>query len=103
MARRRRKHGRKHTGDHRPLDVGRLMNYTTYETADNGMEFTVRQISAGQKEYVCPACNGLILIGESHVVAWTEDSWFGSEAGQQARRHWHTSCWKANGRRALGW
>lgn len=103
MARRRRAHGRKHSGEYQPLDVSRLMNYTSYETADNGMEFKVHQVRAGRKEYVCPACQGLIFVGEAHVVAWTEDSWFGAEAGQRARRHWHTSCWKAKGHQATGW
>lgn len=106
MARRRRKHGRKHTGEHKPLDVEQLMNSAgavRYEIADNGMEFKVLRIQAGRKEYVCPACNGVIMVGESHVVAWTEDSWFGAQAGQQARRHWHTSCWQAKGRYATGW
>ncbi|PKZ89604.1 ATP/GTP-binding protein [Trueperella bernardiae] len=78
------------------------MNYTHYETADNGMEFKVHTIRAGTKEYVCPGCNGIIMVGESHVVAWTEDSWFGPQAGQEARRHWHTSCWRAKGRRSTG-
>ncbi len=103
MARRRRRHGRKHMGEYKPLDVDRIMSYTSYQTADNGMEFKVRQVRSGRKEYVCPACNGLILVGESHVVAWTEDSWFGAEAGQAARRHWHTSCWRAKGHLAIGW
>ncbi|MFP7696903.1 ATP/GTP-binding protein [Trueperella sp. LYQ143] len=86
-----------------PLNIERLMGYTRYEMADNGMEFTVRHIRAARKEYVCPGCQGRIMVGEAHVVAWTEDSWFGPTAGQEARRHWHTSCWKARGHQATAW
>ncbi|MEW6974337.1 ATP/GTP-binding protein [Trueperella pyogenes] len=86
----------------RPLNPERLMNHTHVETADNGMEFKVHKIRAAAKEYLCPGCHGAIRVGEAHVVAWTEDSWFGAQAGQEARRHWHTACWRAKGRHALG-
>ena len=48
MARRRNKYQR----EVQPLDPDRLMNYTHYETADNGMQFKVHKIRAGVKEYV---------------------------------------------------
>lgn len=99
MGRRRNKYER----EFRPIDPDRLMNYTHYETADNGMEFKVHRIRAAAKEYVCPGCNGIIMVGQAHVVAWTEDSWFGARAGQEARRHWHESCWRAKGHLSTGW
>lgn len=101
MARKRRQN--KYQREVCPLETERIMNYTHYDTADNGMQYTVHHIKAAQKEYVCPGCGGVILVGEAHEVAWTEDSWFGREAGQAARRHWHTSCWNARGRRQPLW
>lgn len=74
------------------------MNYTHYEDV-GGLQYKVHRIKSGKKEYLCPGCQGVILVGESHVVVWTEDSLFGAEAGMAARRHWHTNCWNARGRR----
>ncbi len=94
---------KKYSREFKPLETDRLMNYTRYEIADNGMEFKVHHIRSAKKQYVCPGCNGIIMVGEAHEVAWTEDSWFGADAGAANRRHWHTSCWKARGRRRPQW
>ncbi len=83
----------------RPLDSLRLMGGKRYETGADGLEYQVVRIVRGTKPYVCPGCNGIISVGEAHEVAWTEEHWFGAQAGQQDRRHWHTSCWQARGRR----
>lgn len=74
------------------------MGGRTYETGPGGFEYIVQRIPRARKVYYCPGCNGVIVPGESHIVAWTEEGWFGKEAGQRDRRHWHTSCWKAFGR-----
>lgn len=87
---------------YKPLDIDRLTNYTHTEIVDNGMEFKVHFIRSAAKQYLCPGCNGIISVGEPHVVAWSEESWFGAKAGQEARRHWHTSCWKSRGHLATG-
>ncbi len=81
------------------LNTERLMGYTHREIGTDGLEYKVHQIRSGQKVYLCPGCNGTISIGESHVVAWTEEGWFGAEAGARDRRHWHSGCWNARGRR----
>lgn len=69
-----------------------------YEDGRDGTQYKVHNISRGTKEYVCPGCNGIILVGESHVVAWTEDTILGAQFGQDNRRHWHNSCWRHRGR-----
>lgn len=89
---------KKYQREVRPLNTEAIMGYTHTEMGADGFEYKVHHIVSGKKEYICPGCNGVILVGESHEVAWTESGWFGVEAGQAARRHWHTSCWRARGR-----
>lgn len=45
------------------------------------------------KNYRCPGCDHEIRPGTQHVVTWPEDE-------PDDRRHWHTACWTARGRRA---
>ncbi|MGI8665385.1 MAG: hypothetical protein ACR2N4_05065 [Jatrophihabitans sp.] len=61
-----------------------------------GEEYRVRQVSgagsAGQ--YRCPGCDQLLAAGIAHVVAWPAH-----DLAATNRRHWHTGCWQARGRR----
>lgn len=82
----------------RPLNVQAILGYTRTELGADGFEYRVHHIQQGRKKYICPGCDGVIMPGEAHEVAWTEECWFGVEAGQEARRHWHTSCWNGRGR-----
>jgi len=54
----------------------------------------VRSVSgAGHgKGYRCPGCDQLMPGAQPHVVAWPEGR-------PDDRRHWHTACWSARGRR----
>jgi hypothetical protein len=66
------------------------------ESAPDG-EWQVRQVPGAQatKVYRCPGCDHEIQPGVPHIVAWPAldpDS-------VQDRRHWHTGCWAARGRR----
>ncbi|NLI03976.1 MAG: ATP/GTP-binding protein [Actinomycetaceae bacterium] len=79
------------------------MGYTTRETTPDGIEFKVHHIRSAAKEYICPGCNGVIPVGQAHVVAWTDEHFFGAQAGQRERRHWHTGCWNSRGRRGQHW
>lgn len=90
---------KKYGREPKPLDTRRLMGYTTFEEGADGREYKVHEIARGAKEYVCPGCNGMIAIGEKHVVVWTEEHIMGAHAGARERRHWHSSCWRARGRR----
>ena len=52
---------------------------------------TVRSV-AGDKTYLCPGCMHEIRPGVSHVVVVEEED-------VEARRHWHTECWRRELRR----
>lgn len=60
-------------------------------------DWVVRRISGAgaTKTYRCPGCDQEIRPGVPHVVAWPADR----SAGEDDRRHWHTPCWNARGRR----
>lgn len=66
------------------------------EEHDDG-EWVVRRISgaASTKTYRCPGCDQEVRPGTPHVVAWP----FDRPGGEDDRRHWHTPCWSARGRR----
>ncbi|HTY73054.1 MAG TPA: hypothetical protein VMI11_11610 [Actinomycetes bacterium] len=68
------------------------------ETHPDG-EWVVRRItgSSSTKTYRCPGCDQEIRPATPHVVAWPLDE--GSDRSSE-RRHWHTPCWSARGRRA---
>ena len=46
----------------------------------------------GQKEYRCPGCDHMVRAGIAHLVVVPSDD-------VDARRHWHTECWKRELRR----
>jgi hypothetical protein len=50
--------------------------------------------------YRCPGCEQEIRPGMSHLVAWPLGPV--QPAGPALRRHWHTACWSARGRRDPG-
>jgi hypothetical protein len=62
----------------------------------DGLDYVVRRVtgSASTKPYRCPGCDQEIRPATPHVVAWPADD---TEAAD--RRHWHSPCWAARGRR----
>jgi hypothetical protein len=56
----------------------------------------VRRVAgtASARAYRCPGCDQELRPGTPHVVAWPE-------GGPDDRRHWHTACWDARGRRGV--
>ncbi len=46
------------------------------------------------KAYRCPGCDQLLPAGQPHLVAWPQGS-------PDDRRHWHSACWTARGRRGV--
>ena len=85
---------------HVPLDMERLRSVPRSEAGPGGT-YRVQEVKAREKTYTCPGCGGGISIGTWHVVAWPEDPLIG--LGVEARRHWHSGCWKARfGRRPFG-
>lgn len=60
-------------------------------------EWVVRRVtgSAATKPYRCPGCDQEIRPATPHVVSWPADR----AEGLAERRHWHSACWRARGRR----
>ena len=48
----------------------------------------------GGRPYRCPGCDQELRPASPHVVAWPEGR-------PDDRRHWHTACWQARGRRGV--
>jgi len=63
-----------------------------------GTEWNVQPVSAMQaaKDYVCPGCGQIIGQGIAHIVAWRADGVLGDAADLEARRHWHSHCWRVS-------
>jgi len=59
-------------------------------------DHVVRSVAgtASAKGYRCPGCDQLLPGGVPHVVAWPQGR-------PDERRHWHTACWAARGRRGV--
>ena len=79
------------------LDRGRALGGVERRERHSDGEWFVRQVSgAGSgRPYRCPGCQGEVLPGVPHVVAWPADG----IGGIDSRRHWHTTCWAARDRR----
>ena len=57
--------------------------------------YAVRQVAGTPgRTYRCPGCDQELPSGRPHVVAWPEGR-------PDDRRHWHTPCWAARGRRGV--
>jgi hypothetical protein len=58
--------------------------------------YVVRSVAgtASARPYRCPGCDQELRPGNPHVVAWPEGR-------PDDRRHWHTACWTARGRRGV--
>jgi hypothetical protein len=53
--------------------------------------YDVRQVT-GDKDYRCPGCDHLVRAGTWHLVIVPKDD-------VEARRHWHSECWRRELRR----
>ncbi|GAA2187357.1 hypothetical protein GCM10009786_11930 [Leucobacter alluvii] len=78
------------------VDVTRLAHGGARTESRAGTEWFVRDIPSqrAEKAYVCPSCRIEIPPGQSHVVAWRADDFFGDEAAVRDRRHYHAHCWR---------
>ena len=58
--------------------------------------YVVRRLagSGSTRTYRCPGCDQELPPRVPHVVAWPEGR-------PDDRRHWHSSCWDARGRRGV--
>jgi hypothetical protein len=80
--------------------ASRVLGYDRLETGPDGREWAVRAVTgqAAVKVYRCPGCDHEIRSGQPHLVVWPKDEY---GQGVHDRRHWHTPCWNARGRRAF--
>jgi hypothetical protein len=53
--------------------------------------FDVREVG-GDKPFRCPGCDHQVRVGVRHLVVVPQDD-------PDARRHWHTECWRSEIRR----
>ena len=68
--------------------------------------FVVRSVAGTPgRTYRCPGCDQEIRPGTPHVVTWPAyprdsdlEPW-DTDSAADLRRHWHTTCWRARGRR----
>jgi len=96
MPRSRRSTKRPYGAEHVELDLDRATGGRTSQSAPDG-EWVVQKVRGSDREYRCPGCDQLVAPGTPHVVAWRSDGLFGEAVDD--RRHWHSSCWQARGRR----
>lgn len=74
-----------------PLDLDRVNGGTRTESR-GGRDYAVRALSGTHptKVYRCPGCQQEFSGAVPHVVVWPTDGLLGPDA----RRHWHTPCWR---------
>lgn len=60
-----------------------------------GRAWNVQPVAgSAEKTYTCPGCGLEIGLRVEHVVVWRADGVLGDAADLEARRHWHTHCWR---------
>ncbi len=89
---------RPYAAEHVPLDLERVRGGRSTEDAADG-SWTVQRVGGSERTFRCPGCDQEIAPGTPHVVTWAADGLFGAEAALADRRHWHSTCWTARGRR----
>ncbi len=58
--------------------------------------YVVRAVAgtASARPYRCPGCDQELTAASPHLVVWPDGR-------PDDRRHWHTACWSARGRRTV--
>ncbi|MFP7759921.1 hypothetical protein [Marisediminicola sp. LYQ134] len=75
-------------------DIANALRGRATVESKRGRSFTVQQVPASTKTYVCPGCSLAVTPGTAHVVVWRADGLMGEADDLAARRHWHTHCWR---------
>ena len=89
-----RKRGSSGHSDHG--DLSRLLDGWRRTEVRRGREWNVQPVgeASAVKSYTCPGCGGVIAPGVAHLVVWRADGVTGDAADLEARRHWHSGCWR---------
>jgi hypothetical protein len=98
MPRSNRPRGRRREPVEEPDDLSRLLaGWKRTERRRTGL-WNVQPVGGGrgEKAYTCPGCGRDIAPGTPHLVAWRADGPLGDTSDLEARRHWHTHCWKVS-------
>ncbi|QDZ14074.1 hypothetical protein [Humibacter ginsenosidimutans] len=79
-----------------PDGLSRMIDGWRRTEVRRGREWNVQPVSgaSAQKTYTCPGCGGIVAQGTAHLVVWRADGVLGDAADLEARRHWHTACWR---------
>jgi hypothetical protein len=87
--------------DEPALDLARAIGGAPRREAGPDGESFVRRVAGGAagRSYRCPGCDQVVGGDQPHVVAWPADGPRSDAAALGDRRHWHTPCWAARGRR----
>ncbi|GAB3802098.1 hypothetical protein GCM10028798_18670 [Humibacter antri] len=83
-------------GHHEYGDLSRLLDGWRRTEVRREREWHVQPAGGASaiKNYTCPGCGGVIAPGVAHVVVWRADGVTGDTADLEARRHWHSGCWR---------
>ena len=84
--------------DDAPLNVDRALGGLTQRESYAGGEWFVRRVTGAGATPRLPVPRGASTpsrSGTPHVVVWPADG----IGGLDDRRHWHSPCWSARGRR----
>jgi hypothetical protein len=83
------------------LDLGRALGGVQRREQHRDGDWFVRPVTgaASDKAYRCPGCDHEVRPGVPHLVAWPADGPYSDVTALSGRRHWHTPCWRARGRR----
>jgi hypothetical protein len=82
--------------EYEEIDAGRILGGFRRTEDKRGQSWTVQPISEARavKEYTCPGCHTVIAEGVAHLAVWRNDGIMGESVDVEARRHWHTHCWR---------
>ena len=82
--------------EYEEIDAGRILGGFRRTENKRGYSWTVQPISEARavKEYTCPGCHNVIVVGTPHLAVWRNDGIMGESADVEERRHWHSHCWR---------
>lgn len=92
----RRSRGRRHRQAEPERDITQALAGWRRTEVRRGASWNVQPVASDRalKDYICPGCGSAIVVATPHLVVWRADGVLGDRADLEARRHWHTHCWR---------